>query len=66
MVVNDDPGSSYDVTLAVPGYKLATGAPVIFYGPSSSHLQVLTGPAAAAAAHTTAPYSVTVYTLTRH
>jgi hypothetical protein len=66
MVVNDDPATSYDVTLAVPGYKLATRAPVIFYGPSSSQLQELTGPAAAAAAHTTAPYSVTVYTLTRH
>jgi hypothetical protein len=65
MLVNDDPASSYDVTLAVPGYKLATGAPVIFYGRDSSHVQYLTGTAAATAAHSAAPYSVTVYTLSR-
>ncbi|MBV9447471.1 MAG: hypothetical protein JO345_16435 [Streptosporangiaceae bacterium] len=65
MVVNDDPASGYDVTLSVPGYKLAAGTPVIFYGPASSQVQYLTGPAAAAAAHTAAPYSVTVYTLVR-
>ena len=64
MVVNDDPANGYGVSLSVPGYSLAPGAPVIFYGTGSAHVQYLTG-AAAAAARTAAPYSVTVYTLHR-
>lgn len=58
MVVNDDPANSYDVTLSAPGFSL-TGAPVLFYGSNSSHVQRL------AAQPTVPPYSVTVYTLSR-
>jgi hypothetical protein len=57
MVVNDDPANSYDVTLSVPGYRLANG--VLFYGENSAGVQCLPGAAVAA------PYSITVYTL-RH
>jgi hypothetical protein len=59
MVVNDDPANSYGVTLSAPGYSVAVGAPVLFYGSSSSHVQSL------AAQPTVPPYSVTVYTLSR-
>jgi len=59
MVVNDDPANSYGVTLSAPGYSVAAGAPVLFYGSSSSHVQSLT------AQPTVPPYSVTVYTLSR-
>jgi hypothetical protein len=59
MVVNDDPANSYDVTLSAPGYSVAAGAPVLFYGSSSSHVQNLTAQPAVPA------YSATVYTLSR-
>lgn len=59
MVVNDDPSNSYDVTLSAPGYSVAAGAPVLFYGSSSSHVQKLSAQPAVPA------YSVTVYTLSR-
>jgi hypothetical protein len=65
MVVNDDPANSYGIALSVPGYSLAAGAPVLFYGKNSGHVQHLTGPAAAAAEQAAAPYSVTVFTLRR-
>jgi len=59
MVVNDDPSHSYDVTLSAPGYSMAAGAPVLFYGSSSSHVQRLSAQPAVPA------YSATVYTLSR-
>ncbi len=64
MVVNDDPANSYGVSLSVPGYRLS-GAPVLFYGESSTAVQRLTGGAARAAASSVPPYSITVYSLTR-
>jgi len=64
MVVNDDPSTSYDLGLTVPGYHL-TGAPVLFYGAQSTAVQTLTGALARAAAATTAPYSITMLTLAR-
>jgi hypothetical protein len=65
MIVNDDPVTSYPIDLTVPGYRLAASAPVLFYGPQSAAVQVLSGPAAKAAAATAAPYSITTLTLTR-
>jgi hypothetical protein len=59
MVVNDDPANSYGVTLSAPGYSVAVGAPVLFYGPSSGHVQ------SRAAQPAVPPYSVTIYTLSR-
>ena len=68
MVVNDDPATSYDLSLNMPGYHL-TGAPVLFYGaPSRRHssaVQTLTGAQARAAAATVPPYSITMLTLAR-
>jgi hypothetical protein len=65
MVVNDAPSTSYDLSLSVPGYRLSPWAPVLFYGQHSRAVQVLTGPAAASAATTVPPYSITILTLTR-
>jgi hypothetical protein len=65
MIINDDPANSYGVSLAVPDYRLAPSAPVLFYGQQSSGVQTLSGPAAQAAAATAAPYSITTLTLTR-
>ncbi len=65
MIVNDDPANSYGIGLAVPGYRLAPSAPVLFYGPQSSGVQTLSGPAGRAAAATAAPYSITTLTLAR-
>ncbi|MGH3067333.1 MAG: hypothetical protein ACRDND_23165 [Streptosporangiaceae bacterium] len=70
MLVNDDPSTSYDVGLSVPGYRLSAAAPVLFYGPQSAGqlttgVQILTGAQARAAAAAAAPYSITVLTLTR-
>ena len=65
MLVNDDPATSYGLRLSVPGYRPSLAAPVLFYGPGSSGVQVLTGAQAWAAAATTAPYSITVLTLAR-
>ena len=56
MVVNDDPSNSYTVSLSVPGFR--AHGPVLFYGQTSSAVQVL--PAQPAVP----PYSVSVYTLT--
>ncbi len=64
MVVNDDPSTSYDLGLTVPGYHL-TGAPVLFYGAQSRAVQTLTGAQARAAAATVPPYSITILTLAR-
>lgn len=64
MAVNDDPSNSYAVSLSAPGYRLS-GAPVLFYGESSTGVQHLTGAAARAAAASLPPYSITVYSLTR-
>jgi hypothetical protein len=64
MVVNDDPATSYDLGLSVPGYHLS-GAPVLFYGPQSGAVQTLTGAQARAAAATVPPYSITMLTLAR-
>lgn len=64
MVVNDDPATSYDLGLSVPGYHLS-GAPVLFYGAQSSAVQTLTGAQARAAAATAPPYSITMLTLAR-
>ena len=44
MVVNDDPATSYDLGLTVPGYHLS-GAPVLRYGAQSSAVQTLAGAA---------------------
>jgi len=55
MVVNDDPANSYSVALSVPGFS--AHGPVLFYGQTSSAVQVLPAPSAVP------PYSVTVYTL---
>jgi len=65
MVVNDDPATSYPLSLDVPGYHLDGAAPVLFYGPQSPALQPLTGAAARAAAASSAAYSITVLTLSR-
>lgn len=65
MAVNDDPASSYRISLSAPGYRLRDGAPVLFYGQSSTAVQHLTGSAARAAESTVPPYSITVYSLTR-
>ena len=65
MIVNDDPANSYGIDLAAGGYRLAPSAPVLFYGPQSSGVQTLSGPAGRAAAATAAPYSITTLTLTR-
>ena len=65
MLVNDDPATSYGLSLSVPGYRPSLAAPVLFYGPGDSGVQVLTGAQARAAAASTAPYSITVLTLTR-
>ena len=65
MVVNDDPATSYPLSLDVPGYHLDRAAPVLFYGPQSPALQPLTGAAARAAAASSAAYSITVLTLSR-
>jgi hypothetical protein len=65
MVVNDDPANGYGIALSAPGYSLAAGAPVLFYGKNSGRVQYLNGPAAAAAEQEAAPYSVTVFTLRR-
>lgn len=64
MAVNDDQSNAYAVSLSAAGYHLS-GAPVLFYGESSTGVQHLTGPAARAAAASIPPYSVTVYSLTR-
>jgi hypothetical protein len=64
MAVNDDPATSYRISLSAPGYRLRGDAPVLFYGPSSSAVQHLTGRAARAAESSVPPYSVTVYSLT--
>jgi hypothetical protein len=66
MTVNDDPANSYRISLSAPGYRLRGGSPVLFYGPSSTAVQHLTGSAARAAEASVPPYSVTVYSLTRH
>ena len=65
MVVNDDPSTSYPLSLDVPGYHLDRAAPVLCYGPQSPALQPLTGAAARAAAASSAAYSITVLTLSR-
>jgi hypothetical protein len=65
MIINDDPANSYGINLAAGGYRLAPSAPVLFYGPHSSGVQTLSGPAARGAAATAAPYSITTLTLTR-
>ena len=65
MIVNDDPANSYGIDLTVPGYRLASSAPVLFYGQQSSGVQTLSGPSGRAAAATAAPYSITTLTLTR-
>jgi hypothetical protein len=65
MAVNDDPANSYSLSLSAPGYRLSGGAPVLFYGESSSAVQRLTGAAAQAATSSVPPYSITVYTLRR-
>jgi hypothetical protein len=65
MIVNDDPASSYRIDLAVPGYRRAESAPVLFYGPGSSGVTSLSGHAAAAAAAVVPPYSITTLTLSR-
>jgi hypothetical protein len=69
MVVNDDPSSSYDLGLNVPGYHVS-GAPVLYYGAQmfgaqGSGVQTLTGAQARAAAATVPPYSITMLTLAR-
>jgi hypothetical protein len=64
MAVNDDPAASYQVSLSAPGYRLRGDAPVLFYGPSSTAVQHLTGSAARAAESFVPPYSITVYSLT--
>jgi hypothetical protein len=65
MIVNDDPASGYGISLAVPGYRLDSSAPVLFYGQGSPAVQSLTGQAAQAAAASVPPYSITTLTLSR-
>jgi hypothetical protein len=64
MVVNDDPSSSYDLGLTVPGYHLSN-APVLRYSTQRAAVQTLTGGQARAAAATVPPYSITMLTLAR-
>jgi hypothetical protein len=63
LVVNDDPTNDYNIGLSAPGYQISLGAPVAFYGESSSAVQYLTGSAASAAESALPPYSITMYTL---